>query len=70
MKDDLKRLLNEFREETINYRKVKKDLQFTDKMPEKFEIIVREPTMNDFLLWLNGEIGEEEWDYTNNRIRN
>ena len=68
MKDDLKRLLNEFLEDTKNYRKVKKDLQFTSDMPPKFEIILREPTMKDWTMWLNNEIGGEEWDYTNQEL--
>jgi len=64
MKDDLKRLLNEFVEETRNYRKTKKDLQFTSEMPPEFEIVEREPTLKDLILWLNDEIGGEDWDYT------
>jgi hypothetical protein len=60
MKEDLKRLLNEFIQETINYRTEKKDMRLTDKMPEKYEWVTRQPTFEDLLDWLNNNIEENE----------
>jgi hypothetical protein len=56
MKDDLRRLINEFIRETIDFRRETIDLQLTDKMKPSTKTIVREPTLSDFILWLNDEI--------------
>lgn len=53
MKEDLKRLMNEFLEETKSSRIVKKDLQLTNKMSVKFKYELREPTFTEFIDWLN-----------------
>ena len=58
MKDDLKRLMNEFLEETRELRRVKVDLQLTNNAPPKFEDEIREVTLSDFIEWLN-EVVEE-----------
>ena len=67
MKDDLKRLFNEFIEKTRKARQVKIDLQFTDKMPKKHTYKTREATLDDFILWLNDDLElEPELDYGEN----
>ena len=53
MKDDLKRLMNEFLSETREERVEKINTRFTKDMPESFEHIVREPTLSDLIDWLN-----------------
>lgn len=60
MKDDLKRLLNEFLEETKNYRMEKVDVQLTEKMPKGYKLVLRRPTLDDLIDWLNGKTEEEE----------
>ena len=56
MKDDLKRLLNEFLYETRRYRQEERDLQFSDRMPPKKETYTREATLTDLIDWLNDRI--------------
>jgi hypothetical protein len=58
MKDDLKRLMNEFLEESWKSRRAKRDLQLTSDMPKKFEEYTREPTLTDFIDWLNNNLEE------------
>ena len=53
MKEDLRRLMDEFLKETRSQRQEKRDLQFTEKMPAKYEYITRKPTLQDFIYWLN-----------------
>jgi hypothetical protein len=60
VKDDLKRLLNEFLEETKNYRMEKVDVQLTEKMPKGYKLVLRRPTLDDLIDWLNGKTEEEE----------
>jgi len=59
MKDDLKRLLNEFLSETHKYRQEERDLQFSSDMPKKTEKYTRKPDLEDLINWLNGKIGED-----------
>ena len=59
MKDDLKRLINEFLEETKEYRRVETDEQLTDKMPPRKVKYLREATLTDFIDWLNDDINNE-----------
>jgi hypothetical protein len=67
MKDDLKRLLNEFREETRDARMVKIDLQKTSDMPKKHTYKLRPATLEDLILWLNDDLElEPELDYGEN----
>jgi hypothetical protein len=56
MKDDLKRLLNEFLTETYKYRTEKVNVQFTDKSLERYEYKTREATLTDLIDWLNDRI--------------
>ncbi len=58
MKDDLKRLMNEFLEQTWQYRQGERDLQLTEKMPPKKETYTRQATLVDFIDWLNDRIEE------------
>ncbi len=60
MDKDLRRLLNEFLEQTREYRTYKKDLQFSNEMPEKYTFATREPTLTDLIDWLNGDIDLED----------
>jgi len=60
MKDDLKRLLNEFLDETRKYRTEKVNTQLTDKMPESYKYKTREATLSDLIDWLNNNIGSDE----------
>lgn len=53
MKDDLRRLVDEFLKETENMRLEKKDLQLNSSMPEKYKYVVRDATFMDFINWLN-----------------
>lgn len=55
MKDDLKRLINEFLQETKEARTMKVDLQLTNKMAKKTEWVTSEPTFMDFISWLNSK---------------
>ncbi len=55
MKDDLKRLMNEFLQETIEFRTIEVDKQLTSDMPAKKNKGLREPTLLDFIWWLNDE---------------
>lgn len=67
MKDDLKRLLNEFMKETLDARKVRIDLQLTNKMPKKHTYKTRQPTLEDLILWLNDDLElDPELDYGKN----
>lgn len=56
MKEDLKRLINEFVKETREHRTEKVSTQLTDKMKEDYKYVRREPTLQDFIEWLNNEI--------------
>lgn len=59
MKDDLKRLMNEFWQETKDYRTEKKIIQNTKESPIKTEYIMRDPTLEDLIEWLNGRIDND-----------
>lgn len=60
MKDDLKRLLNEFLEESVWYRTEKVEVQNTQSSPKEYKTIVNRPTVDDLIEWLNGRIKLEE----------
>ena len=53
MKEDLKRLLNEFLAETRDDRYYEEDLQYTSSMPPKKIWKIREPNLNALIEWLN-----------------
>jgi hypothetical protein len=59
MEDDLRRLLNEFLEETRSYRTEEVDLQLTNKMKPKKEWRTREASLIDLIDWLNGDISQD-----------
>lgn len=53
MKDDLKRLVNEFLEETREERLETYEVQVTQDSPMVKETKLKTPTFQDFIWWLN-----------------
>lgn len=52
MKEDLKRLVKEFLEETKYDRIVNEEIQHTESSEIKTVVYRREPTFNEFIEWL------------------
>lgn len=53
MKDDLKRLVNEFIDETWEERTKTVEIQHTNDSPITKEKVTDEPTFQDLIWWLN-----------------
>jgi hypothetical protein len=65
MKDSLKRLLNDFLEETRKYRTEKISTQMTSSMPESYEDKTREATLTDLVDWLNDNLDLKKYPRDN-----